>query len=97
MQDLRMPNMLLQALRSWGGTQESVTSLAGGEVTFQPRVAMRVSTLIAQGLRPERCYENLTFLQCCTIPTGSPLDVAGAPPGLGCRWIHVEHLQPSEV
>lgn len=48
MQDLRMPNMLLQALRSWGGTQESVTSLAGGEVTFQPRVAMRVSTLIVR-------------------------------------------------
>lgn len=42
-----MPTMLVQALRSWGGTQESVTSLAGGEVTFQPRVAMRVGTRVA--------------------------------------------------
>lgn len=40
--DLKMPVVMVQALKSWGGTQHVVTSLAGGEVTFQPRVAMRV-------------------------------------------------------
>lgn len=40
--EMNMPQVLLQALRSWGGIQHAVTSLAGGEVTFQPRVAMRV-------------------------------------------------------
>lgn len=45
---MNMPQMLLQALRSWGGIQHTVTSLAGGEVTFQPRVAMRVSVDIVR-------------------------------------------------
>lgn len=40
-----MPPMLIHALKSWGGTQDVVTSLAGGEVSFQPRVAMRVGPL----------------------------------------------------
>lgn len=43
--DMKMPRILVQALRSWGGTQDVVTNLAGGEVTFKPRVAMRVSVL----------------------------------------------------
>lgn len=41
-EDLKMPLVLMQALKSWGGTQDVVTSLAGGEVAFQPRVAIRV-------------------------------------------------------
>lgn len=40
--DMKMPTMLVQALRSWGGTQDVVTNLAGGEVSFLPQVAMRV-------------------------------------------------------
>lgn len=46
--DLKMPVIMVQALKSWGGTQHVVTSLAGGEVTFQPRVAMRVRTCVVR-------------------------------------------------
>ena len=44
--DLQMPAIMVQALKSWGGTQHVVTSLAGGEVSFQPRVAMRVKKYV---------------------------------------------------
>lgn len=44
-EEFEMPPMLIHALKSWGGTQDVVTSLAGGEVSFQPRVAMRVGPL----------------------------------------------------
>ncbi|CBN74287.1 conserved unknown protein [Ectocarpus siliculosus] len=59
-QDLHMPPLLVQALRSWGGTQESVTSLAGGEVTFQPRVATRVVALATELVKWYRTHESST-------------------------------------
>ncbi|CAM9119030.1 unnamed protein product [Discosporangium mesarthrocarpum] len=40
--EMGMPNTLLQLVRSWGGTQYVLTTLGGGEVTFQPPVAVRV-------------------------------------------------------
>eukprot|EP00904_Undaria_pinnatifida_P012199 jgi/Undpi1/8109/HiC_scaffold_24.g10581.m1 len=59
--ELKMPSVMVQALKSWGGTQHVVTSLAGGEVTFQPRVAMRVVALATELVKWYRAHENSTW------------------------------------
>ncbi|CAM9423306.1 unnamed protein product [Choristocarpus tenellus] len=46
--EMGMPATLLQLVRSWGGAQYVVTSLGGGEVTFQPPVAVRVVHLASE-------------------------------------------------
>lgn len=55
---MKMPRILVQALRSWGGTQDVVTNLAGGEVSFKPRVAMRVVALATELVKWYRGHES---------------------------------------